>query len=156
FVALFVAFTAAQVWNDNDRASAAVNREASALRAVVLLAASLPDEPQLRLRTLIHRHIEMAVNQEWPMMNKQLGTLDIISAPLAGALQLTLAFNPASEGQQTAQRKITDELEAALDARRQRILISRSEVNFVKWWCLIVQAVCALIAIAVVHSDNRL
>src|ERR1700731_1870763 len=31
---LFVAFTAAQVWSDNDHASAAVNREASALRAV--------------------------------------------------------------------------------------------------------------------------
>jgi hypothetical protein len=30
---LFVAFTAAQVWADNDRAGAAVSREASALRA---------------------------------------------------------------------------------------------------------------------------
>jgi hypothetical protein len=29
---LFVAFTAAQVWSDNDRASAAVSHEASALR----------------------------------------------------------------------------------------------------------------------------
>ena len=29
---LFVAFTAAQVWSDNDHASAAVNREASALK----------------------------------------------------------------------------------------------------------------------------
>ena len=29
---LFVAFTAAQVWGDSDRASAAVSREASALR----------------------------------------------------------------------------------------------------------------------------
>jgi Protein of unknown function (DUF4239) len=42
---LFVAFTAAQVWNDNERANAAVNREASALRAVVVLAANLPEEP---------------------------------------------------------------------------------------------------------------
>jgi hypothetical protein len=30
---LFVAFTAAQVWNDNERANTAVSREASALRA---------------------------------------------------------------------------------------------------------------------------
>ena len=35
---LFVAFTAVQVWNDNDRANAAVDREASALREVVVLA----------------------------------------------------------------------------------------------------------------------
>jgi hypothetical protein len=31
--ALFVAFTAQQVWGDNDRASAAIEREASALAA---------------------------------------------------------------------------------------------------------------------------
>jgi hypothetical protein len=31
-VALFIAFTAAQVWNDNDRAHSVVDREASALR----------------------------------------------------------------------------------------------------------------------------
>ena len=34
---LFVAFTAAQVWGDSDRAGAAVSREASALRSAVLL-----------------------------------------------------------------------------------------------------------------------
>jgi hypothetical protein len=39
---LFVAFTAFQVWSDNDRAENAVTREASALRAVTLLAASFP------------------------------------------------------------------------------------------------------------------
>jgi hypothetical protein len=47
---LFVAFTAAQVWSDNDRASAAVSREASALRAVMLFAAGLPPEQEGRLR----------------------------------------------------------------------------------------------------------
>ena len=43
---LFVAFTAAQVWTDNDRANVAVDREASALRAVVVLAAAFPGEPE--------------------------------------------------------------------------------------------------------------
>lgn len=37
---LLVAFVAAQVWGDVDRANTAVNREASALRAVVLLSGS--------------------------------------------------------------------------------------------------------------------
>ena len=50
---LFVAFTAAQVWTDNERANAAVDREASALRAVVVLAAVFPGEPESRLRALI-------------------------------------------------------------------------------------------------------
>src|SRR5262247_481668 len=47
-------------------------------------------------------------------------------------------------------------LETAFDARRQRIIISQSQVNLLKWACLFMQAVCALVAIAMVHSDNRL
>jgi hypothetical protein len=35
---LFVVFTAGQVWSDNDRASTAVSREATALRTVLVLA----------------------------------------------------------------------------------------------------------------------
>jgi len=75
--ALFVVFTAAQVWNDNDRANAAVAQEASALRAAMILAASFPGESQVRLETLVHNQIEEAVNQEWPMMARQAATCAI-------------------------------------------------------------------------------
>jgi hypothetical protein len=75
---------------------------------------------------------------------------------LAEALQLTLALTPGNPGQQIAQREIAAALENALDARRQRIIISESQVNWVKWSCLFVQAVCALLAIALVHSGDRL
>ena len=44
----------------------------------------------------------------------------------------------------------------ACHARGQRIIISQSQVNLLKWLCLFLQAVCALLAIAMVHSDNRL
>src|SRR5262249_61270421 len=43
---LFVAFTAAQVWSDNDRADAAVSREASALRSIDILAGTFPGETE--------------------------------------------------------------------------------------------------------------
>jgi Protein of unknown function (DUF4239) len=150
---LFIVFTAVQVWNDNDRANEAVDREASALREVVVLVASFPGEPQARLRALIRRHIEVAATQEWPMMAHRTATMNILPRYLAEALQLTLALTPIGQGQQIAQREI---VEAALDARRQRILISRAQVNFVKWSCLFAQAACTLLAIALVHSDNRL
>jgi hypothetical protein len=153
---LFVAFTAAQVWNDNERANAAVDREASALRAVVVLAASFPGEPEAQLRALIRRYIEEVATQEWPMMAQHTATLRGTPLPLAEALQLTLALTPGSHGQKTAQREIATALENAFDARRQRIIVSQSQVNLVKWSCLFVQAVCALLAIAMVHSDNRL
>jgi hypothetical protein len=90
------------------------------------------------------------------MMARHTATLSTTPRALAEALQVTLALAPSSQGQETAQREITTALETALDARRQRIIVSLSQVSLVKWSCLFVQAVCALLAIAVVHSDNRL
>jgi Protein of unknown function (DUF4239)/Protein of unknown function (DUF3365) len=152
---LFVAFIAAQVWNDIDRANAAVNREADALSTVVFLAASFPGEPQARLRDLTRRHIQEAVTYEWPMMAKQSASLPVTPLLLAEELQLILAITPHSEGQVTAQREIVSALKNAIDARRQRIIVSRSSVNWVKWAALLLQAICTLVAIAMVHSDNR-
>jgi hypothetical protein len=153
---LFVAFTAAQVWADNDRAGAAVSREASALREVTLLAAGLPAEQQTRLAEFVRLYVEQAVTVEWPMMASQTASLRATPAALAEALQLVVAMAPTGAGQQTAQREIVAALGTALDARRQRIIVSQSEVNPVKWWCLYLQALCELIVIALVHCDNRL
>jgi hypothetical protein len=153
---LFVAFTAAQVWNDNERAQTAVNREASALRTVLVMSASFSGDTEARLRALIRDHIEDTTTKEWPLLAQGSATLSFTPPALADALRFVLALPPNTEGQKTAQREIVTAIENALDARRQRILISQSQVNAVKWLCLLLQAVCALIAIAMVHSDNRL
>jgi hypothetical protein len=79
----------------------------------------------------------------------------MIPAPLAEALQLSLSLTPREEGQAVAQREIVSSLQDALDARRQRILISQSTVNWVKWTGLILQAICLLLAAAIVHWDIR-
>src|SRR5262245_12121454 len=64
---LFVAFTAAQVWTDNEKAKAEIDREASALRSVAILAAVFPRESEVQLLGLIRRYIADAAAQEWPM-----------------------------------------------------------------------------------------
>lgn len=153
--ALLVGFLAAQVWNDTDRASTAVNREASALRAAVLLAAEFPGDPEARLRDLIRQYIEDAVTEEWPAMARWDATLTIAPARLTEALRLVLSLTPGSEGQAAAQREMVASLQNALEARRQRIILSRSSINWVKWTVLLVQAGLTLIAVAMVHCDNR-
>jgi len=153
--ALFVVFTAAQVWSDRDRATAAVAEEASGLRACVILAASFPGEPQRHLESLIRSHIEEAATNEWSMMAHQTSTLNTIPRQLAEALQFTLALRPSSQGQEIAQREMTAELESALAARRQRILISQYSVGGLKWAGLFIQAICVLVTIALAHGDNR-
>src|SRR5262249_20283956 len=66
--ALFVAFTASQVWADAEKAKAEIDREASALRSVVILATTFPKDSEVQLRGLIHRYIADAATQEWAMM----------------------------------------------------------------------------------------
>jgi hypothetical protein len=151
---LLVAFVAAQVWGDLDRANAAVNREASALRAVVLLSQGVPSE-EARLNDLVRRHVQEAQTEEWPAMARRSATLTMVPTYLAEAVRTTLTLSPRDTGQVLLQRELLAALENALDARRQRILASRSEVNLVKWICLIIQAICTLTTIAMVHSDNR-
>jgi hypothetical protein len=152
---LFVAFIAAQVWNDNERAEAAVNREASALRTAVVLSSDFAEAGE-RLRRLIRAHIKETIIEEWPKLAHQSATLSFTPPFLAQALQLTLSLTPDNDGQRVAQREIAAAIGNAFDARLQRIIISRSQVNAVKWACLILQAICALTAIAMVHSDDRL
>jgi hypothetical protein len=152
---LYLVFTGYQVWGDIDRASGTVNREANALGSIVIFAASFPGEPEERIRALVVRYIKNAAEQEWPMMARHNAKAAITPAPLGEALHLALSLKPQNPGQETAQREIVTALDNALDARRERITISLSQVNWVKWSCLLVQAICPLSAIAMMHNDNR-
>jgi hypothetical protein len=152
---LLVAFLVAQVWSDLDRANAAVNHEASALRAVVLLSRTFPGGPDTRMRALIARHIRDARDVEWPAMANRSATLAMVPTPLAQALEVAVSLPATSQGQIAAQREMVSQLGNALDARRQRILLSQSGLDWVKWGALLAQAFCTLVAIAVVHGDKR-
>ena len=154
--ALLVGFIAVEVWNNFDRAKAAVATEASALRAVILLAGTFPEEQKARIYALINRHIDEAVNKEWPAMAQQRATLSTLPAALVEELHDTLNLKAADDSQRAAQPEIVKALHTALDARRQRIVISESTVGGVKWVGILLQGFCTLVAIAMVHSDNRL
>ena len=152
---LLVGFLAAQVWSEADRASAAVIREASALRTIVVLAGSFPKEREAHIRAFVRRHIQEAVSQEWPAMAHQRATLTMLRTSDAEALQVILSLVPESDAQAFAKREMAAALQSALDARRQRIDISRSTINWVKWTGVMLPALLILLTIAILHSDNR-
>ena len=154
--ALLVSFIAVEVWNNYDKAKVAVATEASALRAVVLLAGTFPEEQKTRIYALIDRHIEVAVNEGWPAMARHRLTLSTLPTALIAALHETLTLKPADDSQRTAQTEMVKAIHTAMDARRQRIVVSQSTVGTVKWAGIFLQGLCTLVAIAMVHSDNRL
>lgn len=89
-------------------------------------------------------------------MSRGHATLTIAPARLAEALRFVLSLDPRHPGQVAAQREMVASFQGALEARRQRIILSRSSINWVKWTVLLVQAGLTLITIGMVHSDNRL
>jgi hypothetical protein len=153
--ALIVGFLAVGVWGNVDRAQQAVDDEASALRSVVLLSDDLPAESRTRMRALIRRQIQTAVKDEWPAMKEQRASLTAIPVPLSDALHLAVGVKPQGDGQVVVQREIVSSIQDALHARRQRIIVSESGINGVKWLGLLSLATLTLTAIAMVHSANR-
>jgi len=154
--ALLVGFIAVEVWSNFDKAKAAVATEASALRAVVVLAGTFPEEQKTRIYALIDRHIEKAVNEGWPAMAQHRATLSNLPTALTEALHDTLTLEPADASQRIAQSEMVKAIRTALDARRQRIVVSESTVGRVKWAGILLMGLFTLVAIAMVHSDNRL
>jgi Protein of unknown function (DUF4239) len=152
---LLVVFTASQVWGDVDHARVATNEEANALRTAVLLTNALPDSSAIRIRSLIAYHIDQAQEVEWPAMAAGQATLTAIPPAMAQALETAINLQPSKPGQVVAQRELVNALIRSLDARRQRILVSHSEINGVKWFGIILQALVTLAAVALVHGDNR-
>lgn len=152
---LLVGFLAAEVWSNSSSAQQAINKEAGALRSVDLLDRDFPAADQRRMDLLIRRYIEDVVNREWPAMARQNETLVAAPPTLSQALQVAMGLPADNPGRVVAQREIVTSLEAAFDARRQRIIISESAVNTAKWAGVIALGVLTLIAIACVHSTSR-
>jgi Protein of unknown function (DUF4239) len=153
--ALIVGFLAVGVWGNVDSAEEAISDEASALRSIDILSDELPPDLQLRMQALVRRQIENAVNEEWPAMREQRATLTAVAAPLADALDLMIRFDPQDGGETIAQRELVASIQDAQAARRQRVVLSESSINAVKWVGLVSLAALTLVAIALVHSGNR-
>ena len=154
--ALLVGFIAVEVWNNFDKAKAAVATEASALRAVVVLSGTFPEEQKTRIYALVDRHIEKAVNEGWPAMAHHRATLSNLQTGLIETLHYALTLEPADDSQRTARTEMVQAIRTALDAGRQRIVVSEATVGRVKWAGILLMGLFTLVAIAMVHSDNRL
>ena len=62
-------------------------------------------------------------------MAHQAASLRTAPPTLSEALQVVASMTTQGAGQQTAQCEIVASLQTALDARRQRIIVSNAEVN---------------------------
>lgn len=152
---LIVAFLASGIWSNASTAQSAVNTEASSMRAAVLLSDVFSGSTRHEMRVLVTRQVDQDVRVDWPAMRRGTASLQSVPGPLRTALLTAFRLHPQGAGQIEAQRQLVAQIQNALDARRERIIVSHSQVNGVKWFGVIALGVLLLAAIACVHCGNR-
>jgi Protein of unknown function (DUF4239) len=154
-VGLLIAFLAARVWNNLDRASSYVAQEASSVRESIVLADELPPDVRAALRQSIRLYLQFVESNDWPAMTA--GRADLKQTPegLAEAVHAALSFDPAGRSQRLAQQQMMNALARTLEARRYRILLSEASISPLQWVVIIILDILILVTIAMVHLERR-
>ena len=152
---LVIAFLAARVWSNVDRAQGYVVQEASAIRAAVLLTEVLPAEVRTTIRDEIRQYLQFVDADDWPAMLAGRNTLERPPPGLPEALTASLSFDPQHAGQQAAQQDIAHAIERALQARRNRIFLSEASISPPQWVVIIVLDALILLTIAMLHVGRH-
>jgi hypothetical protein len=150
---LLVGFLVADVWADRDAAAGAVSQEASALRDVDLLAGAFPAEYP-RIAALLRDQIDSYVATEWPQMADGRATIAVAPAGLVEVQRLALVLPVQTDGQRVAQDRLVTAVDRALEARRDRLVLSGSAIDPLRLTALVLVAVVTLAAMALVQADR--
>jgi hypothetical protein len=138
---LLIAFLAVRVWANLDHAVAAMADEASSIREAVLLADLLPTDKRAVIRDGVETYLHFVDARDWPAMTSGTASLREVPPGLTDAMSAVLSFAPTTPGLDLAQQRAVIALEHALEARRQRILLSEAAIAPIQWLvCLTVQA----------------
>jgi Protein of unknown function (DUF4239) len=138
--AVLLAFVVIAVWEEYKTAQTNVESEANELAGVYFLASQLPEPQRTRLQDLARTYARVAVEEEWPMMER--GQTSPRADSLLGQLRLELLqFDPRTRGEQVLYERGLTDLHNAIDARRSRLLEVREGIPNLLWVVLVVGGV---------------
>ena len=151
---LIIGFLASQIWADNTKAISAVMREASALKSIVLISDLFPSEVSTQIHELTASYIDNAVNTEWPKMQTSSSYYGIIDDAEQDGLKTALSIVPTNEPQVAAKKQLIDTFRTLYEARSERLLLSGTSVNGLRWLVVSILAFLLLLISALVHKNN--
>jgi hypothetical protein len=111
---LLIAFLAARVWSNLDRANSYVGQEANAIRELNQLAGEMPSTVREAVRRGAHTYVSWVTLQDWPQMVAGRGASEPRPPGLLDALTSIAAYNPGEAGQRAVQQSALASLERAL------------------------------------------
>jgi hypothetical protein len=151
---LLIAFLASRVWSNVDRANSYVEQEASAIRESVLLSDALPEDTRMAVRAALKQYLGFIETDDWPEMARGGANLRRIPLGLADAMKALMSFRPVAPEQRLAQERAVIAIEQALEARRDRIVLSQATISPIQWLVIFLLAVLILLTIAFVHLNR--
>jgi Protein of unknown function (DUF4239) len=150
--ALTLAFLANDTWIAHDRAVKAVYKEADSLHAIATLSRKLPEPLKTELQHAVIAYADANV-AEWPNLadrkiNPEVSDrADNLFNLLASSRIVVAAGDNAQELMLRKMSEISDE-------RDQRIALSQTHVNPLKWLGMGFLGLLTLISVAIVHLDR--
>lgn len=150
--ALTLAFLANDTWSAHDRAMSAVYREADALRSIAALADALPPPLAERVRGTVADYARASA-AEWPELAQRRESAEL--AREADRLLTVLAareIEVAVGG--TLQALMLHKAAEARADHDQRVALSKTHVNPLKWAGMAFLGFLTLLSVAAVHVDR--
>ena len=151
---LLIAFLAARVWSNLDRANSYAGQEANAIRELDQLAGEMPPTVGEAVRRGAHMYVSWVTLQDWPQMVAGGGATEPRPPGLLDALTSIAAYNPVEAGQRAVQQSALASLERALDARRNRLLLSRQVIEGSQWAVVWALYVFSMLLVGFVHMPR--
>ena len=151
--ALTLAFLANDTWSAHDRAVNAVYREADSLQAIVSLVRGLPGPAAAGVTAAVSAYAASAAEVEWPLLARRQSSgetaraLDGLLGTVAAG-EIGVALGPAVHAQMLAR------VMEVREARDQRIGLSQTHVNPLKWLGMAFLGFVTMLSVAVVHVHN--
>ncbi len=148
---LLLVFLSSRVWTNVDRANAAVMQEATAVQELRRTADELPPVVADPIRDGARTYLAWVRQEDWPRMMSGNGSLSSGLPGLAEATKALAEYDAAISGQRALQSEALAAVEKVRDARRARILQSRSFIGWGQWLVVLALYVHVLLSIATVH-----
>lgn len=150
--ALTLAFLANDTWIAHDRAVKAVYKEADSLHAIGTLASKLPEPLKSELKHVLIAYADANV-AEWPNLADRKINPEV--SDRADALfNLIASSRIAVAAGDNVQEVMLRKMSEISDERDQRIALSQTHVNPLKWLGMGFLGLLTLISVAMVHLEN--
>ena len=152
---LLLVFLSARVWTNVDRASAAASQEATAVQELRRLADELPPKIGDSIRQAVRVYLDWVQHDDWPSMMSGNGSIRIKVPGLADAMEALADYDATISGQRNVQEDALTAIGKVRDARRARILQSRSFIGLGQWLVVLVLYFHVLLLISTIHIKRH-